>query len=184
MLIPLPKVHWSALLIPHSWACLVSMDAWVSVKGSNLPGQADTSMESLQNWLVRLGINAATFFDMWSWILPEVKPFGHKKVFVPKGSTTSWLSTIPSTLIGLFVILTTLWNKLSKIEVLDYYRLVEKCTQAASWDIMNILKWYFKIFVIVHARPLFANPFTRTQIHTDTDTHPHTHTQTQTHTYT
>ena len=35
------------------------------------------SRESPQEWLVRLGINVATFCDMWSRKQPALMPFGH-----------------------------------------------------------------------------------------------------------
>ena len=96
-----------------------------SVNGSNLPGQADSQQESLQDcsqqeslqdWLVRLGIDLATFWDLWSWKQPELKPFGHKTVlywkFLPfHGSPPP----PPSTPIVMLVVLTALWNKLSKM---------------------------------------------------------------------
>ena len=82
------------LLRPHSRACLASIGVrgW-SIKGSSLPGQADRGQGITTDWLVRLGINVATFCDMWSWKQPELKPFGHKKVFIPELPATSWLPT-------------------------------------------------------------------------------------------
>ena len=66
-----------------------------SVNGSNFPSQADNCRESPHDWLVRLGINVATFCDMLSWKQPELKPFGHKTVFVSEVPATSWLPTTP-----------------------------------------------------------------------------------------
>ena len=46
------------LLKPHSWACLTSMGARMV--------QADSRQVTLQDWLAILGIDVATFCDMWS----------------------------------------------------------------------------------------------------------------------
>ena len=50
-----------------------------SVNDPNLPARQTDGRESPQDWLVRLGIDLATFWDVWSWKQPELKPFGHKE---------------------------------------------------------------------------------------------------------
>ena len=97
-----PTVHVciiaKALTVCFYW-CLIHRPVWHlrmlrwSVNGSNCPARQTAGRESLQDCLVRLGIDVATFWDMWSWKQPELKPFGHKKVFVSEVPATSWLPT-------------------------------------------------------------------------------------------
>ena len=85
------------LLRLHSQVCLASTGARVVCKWLQLarPGIQLAGNHHRTGWLVRLGIDVATFCDMWSQKQPELKPFSHKKVFVSEGPTTSWLPTTP-----------------------------------------------------------------------------------------
>ena len=75
------------------------------------PARQTAGRESPQDWLVRLGIDIATICDMWSQKQPELMPFDHMNFFESEDPATLWLPTtpyLPSTFIGMLVVLTTL----------------------------------------------------------------------------
>ena len=51
------------------------------------------SRESLQDRLVRLGVDVATFCDMWGLKQPELMPSGNIKIFEFEDPAISWLPT-------------------------------------------------------------------------------------------
>ena len=58
-----------------------------SINGCILPGQAD-SLQEISTWmLVRLGMDLATFCDVWSLKQPELMPFGHISFLVGTPTT-------------------------------------------------------------------------------------------------
>ena len=80
-----------------------------------LPGQAYiVSRESQHDWPVRLGMDLASFFDMWSLKQPVLMPLGHIIILWAGTPATSWLPISP-TPIGVLVVLTILWNRPSKM---------------------------------------------------------------------
>ena len=87
-----------------------------SVNSSNLPARQTAGKESPQDWLVWLGIDVTTFCDMWSWKKPGLMSFGCINLLALEGPATSLLPTTPYPWpIGLHMVSTTLWNKLSKM---------------------------------------------------------------------
>ena len=78
MLIPLPKVQQSTFTkvsftgLSGIHKCLGGLQM-----APTCPARQTASRESPQDWLVRLGIDVATFCDMWSRKQPELMPFGH-----------------------------------------------------------------------------------------------------------
>ena len=67
--------YWGLIHGPvwHPWVL-----GW-SVMAPTCLARQTTSRKSLQDWLVRLGIDVTTYCDMWSWKRPELKPVGHNK---------------------------------------------------------------------------------------------------------
>ena len=96
MLVPLPKLQQSAFT-EASFTGLSGIHGCSGglLMASACPARQTDGRESPQDWLVRLGIDVATFWDVWSWKQPELKLFGHKKVFVSEVPATSWLPTTP-----------------------------------------------------------------------------------------
>ena len=72
----------------------------------------------------------ATFWDIWSLKQPELMPFGHKKFWIKKACHLVATHHPPSyTHIDVFVVLSTLWNKLSKM--------VDNLTNYLLWSWFN-----------------------------------------------
>ena len=85
MLVPLPKLQWSAFTeASFMGLCGIYGCSDVLWMAPTCPARQTDGKESLQDWLVTLGIDVATFWDVWSWKQPDLKPFGHKKVLYRK----------------------------------------------------------------------------------------------------
>ena len=155
MLVPLPKLQWSAFThepVWHPWVL-----GW-SINGCNLPSQANSQQEITTGLAGETGHWCGYICDLWRWKSLNWSHLAIKTFLIL--SSCHFVAfhhpTTPSTPIGLLVVLTTLWNKLSKMAdilsiegsihwmVLDY-RLVEKCTQSAPCILEIQQIKYFKI---------------------------------------
>ena len=104
--------------------CLIHGPVWHpwvlrwSENDSNLLSRQTASWELPQDWLVRLGIDVATFCDTYvelktAWV-ETIWPYNFFRIWRFRHFVAPYY-TPSSTLIGLFVVLITLWNKLSKM---------------------------------------------------------------------
>ena len=134
-----------------------------SINGPIFPGQAN-SCKGITTWLPSETGHGFSYI-LWyvelktTWI-DAIKAY---KIFWVETPTIFWLPTTPPLIpIGVLVVLSTLWNKLSKMvgiltsyvfieELIHWttisdYRFVENCTQAASCFLK--IKWieYFKLY--------------------------------------
>ena len=89
---------------------------WWSVNVSNFPSQEDSRQGITTGLAGETGCQCSYIWDVWSWKQPELKPFGHKKFLYSKFPPLRGSPPPPPfTSIGMLVVLTTLWNKLSKM---------------------------------------------------------------------
>ena len=58
---------------------------------------------SAQDWLVRLGIDVATFCDMWGWGRLGLGSFGHGAVFKPGARSLRFLEIVLFVNVGVCV---------------------------------------------------------------------------------